>query len=90
VFRRCTKTGFPYVDLEEVDGNTATMMVQTVRKNFEGYTREEVERGILARKMQAREGHPSESAFKGEVSRNSPSSLFKDSPITSKDITCHA
>eukprot|EP00804_Cyclotella_cryptica_P003545 CCRYP_002163-RA/>CCRYP_002163-RA protein AED:0.35 eAED:0.35 QI:0/0/0/1/0/0/2/0/250 len=63
-FERCPTTGFPYVDLKRYGKMTATMLVQTMRKNFEGYTREEVERAILARKMQARAGHPSETAVR--------------------------
>eukprot|EP00804_Cyclotella_cryptica_P028417 CCRYP_014200-RA/>CCRYP_014200-RA protein AED:0.36 eAED:0.36 QI:0/0/0/1/0/0/3/0/238 len=62
VFERCPITGFSYVDLGKHGNKTAAMMVQTVRRNYEGYTREEVERAILARKMQARGGHPSEQA----------------------------
>jgi hypothetical protein len=86
-FERCPMTGFPYVDMKKYGMKAATMMVQTIRKNYEGYTREEVERAILARKMQARAGHPSETAYKREVSRQSPSSIFQNSPVTPKDIT---
>jgi hypothetical protein len=32
------------------------MLVQTIRKSYEGYTREEMERAILARKTQPGEG----------------------------------
>ena len=87
VFERCPITGFPYVDLGKHGWKAAAMMVQTVRKNFKGYTREEVERAILARKMQARGGHPSEGTFKREVSRQSPSLIFYNSPVMPKDIT---
>ena len=87
VFRRCPSTGFPYIDLNQDKTGVAAMLVQSIRQNFEGYTREEVEGAILARKMQGRGGHPSEAAFKREVSRMSPSSIFNDSPITVKDIT---
>lgn len=37
IFRRCPKTGFPYVDLDE-SGDEAVMLVQSVRGNFEGFT----------------------------------------------------
>ena len=86
-FERCPATGFPYMDLSQDKTGAAAMLVQTIRQNFEGYTRQEVERAILARKMQSRGGHPSEAVLKREVSRTSPSSLFNDTPITAKDIT---
>jgi hypothetical protein len=68
VFNRCPVTTFPYVDLNQDSTGAEAMMVQRVCKNNEGYTREEVERAIMARKMQARRGHPSKAAFKQEVS----------------------
>eukprot|EP00804_Cyclotella_cryptica_P006222 CCRYP_015296-RA/>CCRYP_015296-RA protein AED:0.33 eAED:0.35 QI:23/0/0/1/0/0/3/0/304 len=86
VFKRCTTTGFPFVDLSKERNIAAAVLIQTVRQNFEGYTREEVERAIMARKMQSRSGHPSEATFKREVSCASASSLFDQSPITSKDV----
>lgn len=60
VFKRCEKTGFPYIDLDDHENDAAVLMVQaaqknegikTVRKNFSGYTRREVERAIAARKL---------------------------------------
>jgi hypothetical protein len=80
VFRRCPTTHFPYVDLDDEEENAAIIMVQTVREQYTGYTRREVERAIAARKLQARAGHPSEATLKKEVSRKSESSLFRDSP----------
>ncbi|KAL7529447.1 hypothetical protein ACHAXR_002971 [Thalassiosira sp. AJA248-18] len=87
IFKRCPDTKFPYVDLDEEGSENAVMLVQTVCKNYEGFTKREVERAILARKLQARSGHPSETVFKREVSRTSESSLFRDCPISSKDIS---
>ena len=58
VFKRCPKTKFPYVDLDEEGDGNAVLLVQTIRKNYEGFTKREVERAILARKLQARSGHP--------------------------------
>ena len=46
-----------------------------------------MECAILVRKMQARGGHPNEKTIKGEASRMSNSSIFKDCPITTKDST---
>jgi hypothetical protein len=37
--------------------------------------------------MQSRGCHPSKATFKREVSQSSPSSLFNDAPVTTKDIT---
>jgi|JI7StandDraft_1071085.scaffolds.fasta_scaffold2068742_1 hypothetical protein len=45
-----------YIDLNKVRANKAVMLVQTIRKSYEGYTREEMERAILARKTQPGEG----------------------------------
>eukprot|EP00804_Cyclotella_cryptica_P010780 CCRYP_008725-RA/>CCRYP_008725-RA protein AED:0.40 eAED:0.50 QI:0/0/0/1/1/1/2/0/173 len=67
VFKRCPTTGFPFVDLSKERRIAAAVLIQTVRQNFEGYTREEVERAIMARKMQSRSGHPSETTFKRET-----------------------
>ncbi|KAL7551229.1 hypothetical protein ACHAWF_014413 [Thalassiosira exigua] len=87
VFKRCKETGFPYVDLDDHSDEAAIMLVQTVRKNYEGYTRAEVERAIEARKLQARTGHASEAEFKKQVNRKPvESTLFSDTRITSNDI----
>ena len=93
VFKRCTKTGFPYIDLDE-DDDMGVMLVQakaagevkTIRKSYEGYTLKEVERAIRARKAQAQAGHPSEATMKKEVSHKSESSLYRDCPIVAQDI----
>ncbi len=86
-FKRCPKTGFPYVDLDAEHHKASVALVQCIRKNYEGYTKEEVKRAIDARKAQARTGHPSEAKFKKEVSRTSNSSLFRDCSFTPKDIS---
>ena len=41
----------------------------------------------MARKTQARAGYPSKATFKIEVSRTSNSSLFRDCPLTTRDIS---
>ena len=43
-------------------------MVQTVRKNFEGYTKKQVEEAILDRKFKAIIGNPTDNKFKLMVS----------------------
>ena len=46
----------PYVDMREQ--KEAFAMVETVRSNFEGYTKRQIEAAKLARKTQAMVGHP--------------------------------
>ena len=88
IFKRCERTGFPYVDLDDESNDSAVTLVQTVRTNYKGYTRREVEQAIQACKLQARApGHPSEKVFKREVSPKSPHSLFATTTITTKDIS---
>ena len=87
VFHRCPDTDFPYIDLDEQDDNSAVLLVQTVRQNFEGFTSTEVEKAIAARRAQASSGHLSEQVMKREVSRTDCHSLFRDCPVSSKDIT---
>lgn len=65
-FTRCADTGFPYIDLDEHGDNSAVLLVQTVRQNYEGFTRIEVERAIAARRAQALTGHPSEPTMRRE------------------------
>lgn len=64
VFKRDTGlcNRMPYIDMREHQG--AFAMVQTVRDKFEGYTKRQVEKAILARKAQALVGHPSDVEFK--------------------------
>ena len=52
-FRRDPKTDFPYIDLDEQCGEGAVMLLQSVRKNFEGFTKKQVQRAIGARDAQA-------------------------------------
>ena len=86
-FKRCEDTGFPFIDLDNDGSEAAVMLVQSIRKNFEGYTRKEVERAIEARKLQNMTGMASEGAFKNEVSRKPiESNLFKDSSVKPADI----
>jgi hypothetical protein len=62
-------------------GNVA--LVQTVRGNYEGYTKQEVLKAKEARQAQAMLGNPSEKDFKGMVSNN----LIANCPVTSSDVT---
>ena len=46
-------------------------MLGTVRKNFEGFTKKQVKKAILARKAQAMVAHPPDEKFKQMVSYES-------------------
>ncbi len=58
-------------------------LVQTVRCNYEGYTKREVLKVKEARRAQAMMGNPSKADYKGMVSHN----LIPNCPVTSSDIT---
>ena len=58
-------------------------LVQTVRGNYEGYTKRKVLKAKEARRAQAMMGNPSEKDYKTMVSNN----LIPECPITSTDIT---
>jgi hypothetical protein len=57
--------------------------IQTVRGNYEGYTKREVTQAKEARRAQAMMGNPSEKDYKGMVSNN----LIANCPITSRDVS---
>jgi hypothetical protein len=58
-------------------------LVQTVRGNYEGYTKREVLKAKEARRAQAMMGNPSEKGYKTMVSNN----LIPECPITPTDIS---
>ena len=76
------KHGLPYIDLTESDGNAATLLVQTVRGNYEGHTKKEVLRAKEARRAQGLIGGPSEKDFKALVS----SKMIDNCPIDTTDV----
>ena len=57
--------------------------IQTVRGNYEGYTKREVTQAKEAYRAQAMMGNPSEKVYKGMASNN----LIANCPITSKDVS---
>jgi hypothetical protein len=61
----------------------AVFLVQTVRGNYEGYTKREVLKAKEARRAQAMMGNPSKADYKGMVSHN----LIPNCPVASSDIT---
>ena len=98
VFKRDTGNlkNMPYIDVDDVTKAFASeafalanidaaqeKIIQTVRKNMEGYSRKEVKRAIMARVAQSKVAHLPDSKFKLMV--NSPS--LKNCPVTDHDIT---
>ncbi len=93
------KEGLPYLDLEELneagtlllmqhggeacDEDKDVSLVQTVRGNYEGYTKREVLKAKEARRAQAMMGNPSEADYKDMVSHN----LILNCSVTSSNIT---
>lgn len=66
-FKRCPHTDFPYIDLDDHCGDDgAVMLLQSVSKNMEGYTKTEVQRAINARDAQANMGYINEGDLKNE------------------------
>ena len=57
--------------------------IQTVRRNYEGYTKRKVMQAKEARRAQAMAGNLSKKDYKGMVSNN----LILNCPITSKDVS---
>jgi hypothetical protein len=67
IFKRCDRTGFPYIELYDESSDSAVVLVQFVRDNYKEYTQREVEQAILACKLHARADQPSEKMFRKEV-----------------------
>jgi len=66
-FKRCPETDFPFINLDEHCGKDGIiMLLQSVRKNFEGFSKKEVQRAIHARDAQAMMGYPSKQTLKTE------------------------
>ena len=73
-----------HVTMTQTKGNDEhTMLVETVRGNFEGFTKNKVLRAKQARRAQAMMGNPSEKDYKGVVSNH----LISNCPITVNNIT---
>jgi hypothetical protein len=71
----------------EINGDEAKhksefVNVQTVRKNYEGYTKHKVLTAKEAHRVQGLVGNPSESDYKGMVRGN----MIRNCPVTPKDI----
>ena len=57
-------------------------MIETVKKNMEGFTKKEIARAELSRTVQRRTGHPTDNHLKQIVSQRS----LKNVPIRSADV----
>ncbi len=89
------KNGLPYIDLGESFEDAAVMLVQTgsedathafvqtVRQNYEGYTKKEILRAKEERRAMGLIGYPNEQDFKGMVRAN----MIPNCPINVNDIT---
>jgi len=84
IFKRDTGlcNRMPYIDLEDL-GDEGVMMLETVRKNMEGFTKRQLDKAVLARKAQAMVAHPPDEKFKQMVSRGS----LKNCKVQIQDIS---
>ncbi|KAL7469296.1 LOW QUALITY PROTEIN: hypothetical protein ACHAXS_009566 [Conticribra weissflogii] len=73
--------GLPYTSIAET--RTAFCLINTVRGNFEGYTKKEVVQARNAREALAKVGHPTEREFGELVHHN----MIANCPINNQDIT---
>ena len=64
------KQGLPYIDLYASVYDAATILVQTVCNNYEGFTKKDIKAVKSARKLQGVIGSPSEKVYGGMVSSN--------------------
>jgi hypothetical protein len=69
--------------VEPEESKEGFINVQTVRENYEGYTKREILKAKEARWAQGLIGNPSKSNFRGMVRGN----MIQNCPITSDDVT---
>ena len=75
--------GLPYIDLDTSVYNAATILVQTIRRNYKGFTKKDIKASKAARKLQGMIGSLSEKDYGGMVSSN----MIKNFPIDSTDVS---
>jgi hypothetical protein len=88
-FKRCPDTSFPYIDLDDVSqGDKGAMLVQTMRGNYEGFTKREVEKAREIRTLQGQLGHLSDTELKGLLKNKEKVShtLLKNTNLTIDDM----
>ncbi len=71
-----------YHDVLDPESNIKLMLVNTVRGNFEGYTRHEVKRAREAQCIQGMIANPTEREFAGMVHEQ----LLTNCPVTVRDV----
>ena len=71
----------PYIDLRE--SCTGVIMLETVQKNFKGFTKKQVKKAILAREAHAMVAHPPDEKFKQMVRHES----LRNCSVKVDDIT---
>ena len=85
-FKPCGK-GLHYIDLSSKKSATDTILahanIPTIRGNFEGFTKRDIEGAIKARKLQAMIGSPNKAEFENMVRSN----LLQDCDVLPADIT---
>jgi hypothetical protein len=74
--------GLHYHDLSDPSSNVELMLVNTVRENFKGYTRQDVERAREARCIQRMIANPTKREFAGMVHEK----LLTNRPITVRNV----
>ena len=74
--------GLHYHDVSDKNSNFEMMLVNTVRENFEGYSRHEVEKAKEARRIQGMIVNPTERKFAGMVREK----LLTNCPVTMQDV----
>ena len=74
---------FCYIDMSQPLNQSDVSFVNTVRKNYEGFTRLEDEKAILARKAHGRVGNPSDAEFVKMFSKKT----VKNLPVTPIDVS---
>ncbi len=74
--------GLHYHDVSDENSNIEMMLVNTVRGNFEGYTRHDIERAKEAQRIQGMIANPTEREFAGMVREQ----LLTNCPITVHNV----
>ena len=79
--------GLPYINLDAYVSDAATILVQTVRRNYEGFMKKDIKAAKAARKLQDLIGSPSEKDYGGMVSSNLINNFTIDSTHVSNACT---
>ena len=73
--------GMPYIDLGDYE--QGLVLIETVRKNMGGFTREEIEGAKLSRQTQGQVGNPPDAVFKQLIGTND----LKNNPVFHENIS---